>query len=163
MPDTSTRNSLNLPLSTDGGQTSYTSWHTNFEIIDAAIAKCNWDSATDPGTGDDSADGYVAGSFWLNTTAHYLWICEDNTAGNAIWRQLYPSAAITTKVCGAKVTATGTSITVPNTPVANTYKLFKNGLRLLEGSGEGFTRDGTAVTLTTSAEEDDVFWHDYEY
>jgi len=91
MPDTSTRNSLALPLAADGGQTFYTGLHSSLETIDAAIAKCNWEAATDPGVGDDSADGYVVGSWWWNTTGHRLWQCEDNSAGAAVWRQIWPA------------------------------------------------------------------------
>ena len=91
MPDTSTRNSLALPLSTDGGNTFYTGLHASLETIDAAIAKCNWAAADDPGVGDDSADGYVPGSLWFNTTGHKIFQCEDNTAGAAVWRQIWPA------------------------------------------------------------------------
>jgi hypothetical protein len=68
-----------------------------------------------------------------------------------------------TKVCGMEVIPVGTAFTLPYAPVANTYKLFKNGLRLFEGTGRGFTRSGTAVTLTTAAEIGDIYWNDFEY
>jgi hypothetical protein len=84
---------LALPLAADGGQTFYTGLHSSLETIDAAIAKCNWAAATDPGVGDDSADGYVVGSWWWNTTGHRLWQCEDESAGAAVWRQIWPSLA----------------------------------------------------------------------
>ena len=93
MPDTSTRNALALPLSSDLGNIFYTGLHTSLETIDAAIAKCNWAAATDPGVGDDSADGYVVGSWWWNTTAHRLWQAESVGAGAAVWRQIWPVAS----------------------------------------------------------------------
>jgi len=43
--------------------------------------------ATDPGVGDDTADGYRAGSLWLNTTDGGLFVCTDATAGAAVWEE----------------------------------------------------------------------------
>lgn len=45
-------------------------------------------TTTDPGAGDDSADGYRAGSLWLNTTDGGLFVCEDASAGAAVWTEL---------------------------------------------------------------------------
>jgi hypothetical protein len=30
---------------------------------------------------------------WWNVTAHRLWVCEDNTNGAAVWRQVWPTLA----------------------------------------------------------------------
>ena len=68
-----------------------------------------------------------------------------------------------TPVSGEEQTATGTSITLPQTPISGTFRLYKNGIRMKEGAGYGFTRSGTAVTLTTSAVAGDWFCADYEY
>lgn len=48
----------------------------------------NFSATTNPGTGDDSADGYAPGSWWLNTTTNALYICEAATLGNAVWNLL---------------------------------------------------------------------------
>ncbi len=63
------------------------------QTIDDALAKCNFAAATDPGVGDDSADGYATGSKWHNTTGHRIWVCEVATAGAAVWRQIWPALA----------------------------------------------------------------------
>jgi len=96
MPDSSTRNLLALPLSTDGGNTFYVGLHTTIERIDLAISRCNWTATTDPTTTDDISPADVAtygpysvGSLWLNTATHQLWACEDNTDGAASWLPLY--------------------------------------------------------------------------
>jgi hypothetical protein len=101
MPDTSTRNSLALPLSTDGGQTFYVGLHTNFERIDLAISRCNWAATTDPAVTDDISPADVAtlgpysvGSLWWNVTAHRLWVCEDNANGAAVWEQVWPAKTV---------------------------------------------------------------------
>lgn len=45
----------------------------------------NYGATSDPGMGDDTADGYVLGSVWRNITAKKTWYCEDNAAGGARW------------------------------------------------------------------------------
>jgi hypothetical protein len=62
----------------------------NMNVIDAAIAKCNFSAATDPTVNDDSNDGYAVGSFWVNTTGHKIFQAESVAVGAAVWRQLYP-------------------------------------------------------------------------
>ena len=67
-----------------------TYFNSNLDIIDAALAKCNFVAAADPTGDDDDGDGYAAGSLWFNTTAHEIFLCEDATTGAAVWRQIYP-------------------------------------------------------------------------
>ncbi len=52
------------------------------------ISNNNFSATTDPTTGDDSADGYEAGSLWLNVTGSKVFICEDASAGAAVWIEL---------------------------------------------------------------------------
>ena len=93
MGDTSTRNSLYLPLAADGGNTFYSSIHTNFETVDSAISKCRWDASAAPTADDDDGDGYMVGSIWVDTTNHAVYFCEDATTSSAVWRQIWPMAA----------------------------------------------------------------------
>jgi len=84
------RNSLDkmeAGVSTRANFLSY--FNSNMDIIDAAIAKCNWAAAADPTVNDDSDDGYAVGSWW-NTTGHKLFQAESVAVGAAVWRQLYP-------------------------------------------------------------------------
>src|SRR5574343_881152 len=94
MGDTSTRNSLYLPLAADGGNTFYSSIHTNFETVDAAISKCRWDASAAPTADDDDGDGYMVGSIWVDTTNHKIYFCEDATTTSAVWRQIWPVTAV---------------------------------------------------------------------
>ena len=71
-----------------------TYFNSNLDIIDAALAKCNFVGAADPGVDDDDGDGYTAGSIWFNTTAHEIFLCEDATTGAALWRQIYPDVHV---------------------------------------------------------------------
>lgn len=86
MTTTTTRNGLLIHESADINFPYGT--NTNMETIDDALAKCNFTAATDPGSGDDSADGYSAGSKWHNTTAGRAWVCKVATAGAAVWWQV---------------------------------------------------------------------------
>lgn len=50
--------------------------------------KINRSATTDPGVGDDIADGYTVGSLWINVTLDRIYQCVDNTAGAAVWARL---------------------------------------------------------------------------
>jgi hypothetical protein len=45
----------------------------------------NYGALSDPTINDDSADGYVQGSFWVNRRTGESWRCLDPAAGAAIW------------------------------------------------------------------------------
>jgi hypothetical protein len=49
-------------------------------------------ATTNPGTGDDSADGYSVGSIWVNTSTDTGYLCKDATAGAAVWDQIGTSS-----------------------------------------------------------------------
>ena len=46
------------------------------------------DGTTAPTTGDDSADGYSAGSQWVDVTNDVSYICQDATVGAAVWTEI---------------------------------------------------------------------------
>lgn len=52
---------------------------------DQDSARDNLAGTTAPTTGDDSADGYGIGSRWIDTTNGKFYICQDATAGSAVW------------------------------------------------------------------------------
>jgi len=56
------------------------SWHD--------VASHNWAATVAPGTGDDSADGYVVGSLWCDTTHDKAYVCLDNSVGAAVWTEI---------------------------------------------------------------------------
>lgn len=56
--------------------------------VSGSGTKNNLSATTDPGVGNDSADGYAVGSFWINTTGGKSWICVSATAGEADWNQI---------------------------------------------------------------------------
>lgn len=45
----------------------------------------NYTATTDPGVGDDGADGYAVGSRWVNVTLDRIFECLDATNGAAVW------------------------------------------------------------------------------
>lgn len=49
--------------------------------------KNNWAASAAPTTGDDSGDGYVVGSRWIDTTNDKEYVCLDNTAAAAVWTE----------------------------------------------------------------------------
>ncbi len=59
----------------------------NMDIIDAALAKCNFAGTREPGPGDDSDDGYSIGSKWFYSGR--IFTCFSAVAGAASWLQTY--------------------------------------------------------------------------
>lgn len=51
------------------------------------LLKSNYSATTNPGVGDDAADGYSVGSNWVNVTLDISWVCLDSTTGTAVWAQ----------------------------------------------------------------------------
>lgn len=77
------------PLSSE--QVSYETINSNYDTIDASLAKGKWDATVDPAVTDDSGDGYAIGSIWVNTTGHKIFVAEAVTVGAAVWRQVWPA------------------------------------------------------------------------
>ena len=47
-----------------------------------------FDATTAPGTGDDALDGFRPNSLWYDATGKKLYLCIDNTAGAAVWKEV---------------------------------------------------------------------------
>lgn len=70
-----------------------TYFNSNLDIIDAALAKCNFaGGATAPDGDNDETEGYAIGSKWHTDTA--IWECVDPSDGAAVWRQVWPVTAV---------------------------------------------------------------------
>lgn len=160
-----TRNSLDkltAGVSTRADLLSY--FNSNLDIIDAAVAKCNFVGVDDPDGDDDEADGYAVGSAWYNVTGHKIFLCEDATEGAAVWYQVYPSYsslwAVQEEPSGTK-NGSNKSFTLANTPIGTVVISF-NGLE--QKNGVDYSNTGTALTLITFApESDDWLSATYQY
>lgn len=62
--------------------------HLKDDLMDLAD-RAPFISTSNPTTSDDSADGFVAGSLWLNTSTQTTWMCTSASAGAAKWRSLF--------------------------------------------------------------------------
>lgn len=60
--------------------------NSQWSVVCAIATKANLTATSDPGTGDDTGDGYAVGSLWINAARDRIWICVDNTATAAIWK-----------------------------------------------------------------------------
>lgn len=81
--------SLNLTVTADdanAGQSGFLSGsgYTKLE----SLALDNRVATTAPTINDDSADGYVVGSLWLNVTLDIAYVCLDSTVGAAVWKRM---------------------------------------------------------------------------
>lgn len=54
---------------------------------DALFPINNYVATVDPAAANDSTQGYIIGSKWLNTTTNVMFICCDASAGAAVWKQ----------------------------------------------------------------------------
>lgn len=94
------RNSANTAWATVGEFTTdgTVAWYYGGAALGAfGTLKANFSATANPVAGDDSADGYAAGSVWLNVTAGSAWICRSAALGAALW------LPITTAVFGEGV------------------------------------------------------------
>jgi hypothetical protein len=57
--------------------------------LGALADRAPYNSSSDPAVNDDTGDGFIPGSQWLNTSSQVMWVCADNTSGAAKWRSLY--------------------------------------------------------------------------
>ena len=62
--------------------------NTRWELLNPAttVVKNNFAASAAPASGDDSGDGYSAGSMWVNTSTDTFYVCVDSTLGAAVWR-----------------------------------------------------------------------------
>ncbi len=58
--------------------------------------KSEYAKTTAPTSNDDSADGYVIGSRWLNLTNNKEYVCLNNTVGSAVWVETTVASNIAT-------------------------------------------------------------------
>lgn len=73
-----------------------------------------YDATSNPGTGDDSADGYSIGSLWHNVTADTMYVCLDATVGAAVWKLATGGGVTVKEVDGTPSVANVTEIRVTN-------------------------------------------------
>lgn len=53
-----------------------------------AVIKDNLAAAVDPATSDNVAQGYAAGSIWVNTTANKSFVAAGESGGNMVWKEV---------------------------------------------------------------------------
>jgi hypothetical protein len=51
------------------------------------VVKYNFSASASPGVNDDTGNGFVIGSRWIDTTADKEYVCLDNSAGSAVWTE----------------------------------------------------------------------------
>jgi len=63
------------------------------------------EKTTAPGVTADANNGYLVGDLWIDETADVAYICVDSTAGAAVWKTVFGSAAA---ILAALITVDGT-------------------------------------------------------
>ena len=86
--DQSATGTLGSPLSIANGGTAATTAaaaRTSLGIENGGTLKHKLDATSAPTAGDDSADGYSVGSFWIDVSANQAYLCVDASGSAAIW------------------------------------------------------------------------------
>ena len=73
----------------------------------------NYGATADPTVNDDTTDGYVHGSLWINTSGNKVFVCANPADGAAAWNDL--GAAAGTQAFGT-ITVAGQSDVSPTPP-----------------------------------------------
>lgn len=61
----------------------------------------NFSATTNPGAGNDSSQGYQAGSTWINATAKSVWECISAAQGAAVWIEFVAASGVIDDVSSA--------------------------------------------------------------
>ena len=69
---------------------------TAFQAVNTNLKKNNFAATADPVVGDDDVDGYEIGSWWINTTAQRVFVCESASTGAAVWLPVHGHARVRT-------------------------------------------------------------------
>lgn len=100
-----------LPISASDGAGGFLDRALLGDVVKRQFGAAGNVTTTDPGVGDDSADGYRAGSLWLNTTDGGLFVCTDATEGAAVWAELPGTSALTESSTSTFTNKTANSFT----------------------------------------------------
>ncbi len=146
--------------------------------------KNNLTATTAPTTTDDSADGYAAGSVWLDVTNKNVYVCYDNTASAAVWGAMYTPGVVNVTTATLAVTAAahagklvtlnraaGITATLPaatgtgnpyffqiGTTVTSNSTIIKvaNGTDIIQGSASQTGATGAATRFVSGASDDTI-------
>lgn len=106
------------------------------------------------------------------TLADTIWISTANLGGTLettaiTWTNPFSGIGLTTSNFVFDETPSGTingsnaDFTVANTPTSNTLRVYRNGMRVASGSGNGYTLSGTTISFTTAPITGDSIRVDY--
>jgi len=96
------------------------------------VVKVNLLATTDPGVGNDSTQGFVPGSMWVNVTDDRVFFCADASVGAAVWAQVGGGAGglVDNSASETESTVTGTTawqtklvLSPSGGPFTGTYQL----------------------------------------
>lgn len=105
----------------------------------------NWAATTNPGTSNDSSQGYAVGSRWVNTVQRREWVCVDNSSGAAVWREITIAPTRIRLWHDNATIVSGSAITA----FTNTSQLYNNVA--LQVPSAGMAGDSFSQTFTLAA------------
>ncbi len=109
-----------------------------------------------------SNDGFMVGSFWVNTLTNSVWMCTDNTPSNAIWSSIdlevwtNTTTSVSASANDHHVVSGGITVTLPASPTFGDMVQVVPGddwsttNSTVSGNGEKINGDTEVFTLDTN-------------
>lgn len=107
-----------------------------------------------------------------STQADTIWLSTANLGGtlgstSITWSNPFSGIGLSSTNFVADETPTGTingsnaDFVIANTPTSGTLKVYRNGVRVLSGTGNGYTLSGTTISFTTAPVTGDAIRVEY--
>ncbi len=112
------------------------------------------DATTAPTINDDSNDGYVVGSDWVDVTNDVYYICLDATVGAAVWRRFQPYDTDLVAIAGL-TSAADKGIQFTGAGTAGTYDLTTFAKTILDDANEAAFKATVNLEIGTDVQEYD--------
>lgn len=110
------------------------------------------DATTAPTVNEDSGDGYIVGSQWVDVTNDRTYFCQDNTLGAAVWK-LVGSGSGSGTVTSVDASGGTTGLSFSGGPITTSGTLTLGGTLALANGGLG-------VSLSDPNADRIFFWDD---
>lgn len=111
--------------------------------IDANMRK-NFFGGSNPGTGDDSDDGYSVGSLGFNTSTGAVFKCTDTTVGAAVWSNL--ADTVETLIHTEEITSSVATVSF-SIPSSSTYRRLRIEWDLVHATSVAYQELFMVLTL----------------
>lgn len=103
--------------------------------------------------------------------ANTRWYCTSNSGGTLGSTAIAYASDVTTSLTtsnfvfdetpSGSINGSNTDFVIANTPTSGSLRVYRNGMRVLSGTGNGYTLSGTTISMTTAPVAGDSLRVDY--